>query len=214
MNIVKEKTRLLFTDYTEPEKQFLENAVASMDNIFMYVDPDKDVLGLPTGMETSVKKMFPNAKFVDNSSSYWPFARIDPVSNDAQPRNQLQIDFINFLLENSNKQQKAAGILSTGTGKMNPLSEPIYTPSGWKQMGLNERRRSNCTWRIPTGCKEHVRSHSGRWPEFPLWARTPMDREDETTSVCKNGTHYNDHGEPYANISSYTMLHTSVQKWD
>lgn len=117
MIITKERTRLIFSDYTEPEKRFLEDRVASMDNIFMYDDKDKHVLALPTGMEQSVKKMFPKATFKDQSDKYWPFSRIEPVQHDAKPRNQLQIDSINFILEQSNKKQKLACILSPGVGK-------------------------------------------------------------------------------------------------
>lgn len=117
MIITKERTRLIFTEFTPAEKRYLEDAVASMDNIFMYIDPDGEKLGLPTGMEKTVKKMFPKAKFIDKSDDYWPFAHISPVEHNAKPRNQLQIDFISFVLEQSKKKQKLAGILSTGTGK-------------------------------------------------------------------------------------------------
>lgn len=135
MKIVKERTRLLFTDYTPSEKKYLEDLVASMDNIFMYIDPDSDMMALPTGMETSVKKAFPKAEFVDNSNEYWPYEKIQPVQHNAQPRNQLQIDFINFVLKQSENKQKLAGILSPGTGKEQPNSTPIPTPDGFKLMG-------------------------------------------------------------------------------
>ena len=91
--------------------------VAAMDNVFMYYDKDKQLIGLPTGMENTFKKVFKNAKFIDKSAEYWPYARIDEVEHSAKPRNQLQIDFINFVLENAKKKQKLGGILGTGTGK-------------------------------------------------------------------------------------------------
>lgn len=135
MQIVKERTRLIFTDYTDNEKHMLEDTVASMDNVFMYVDKDKRMMGLPTGMESTVRKLFPKATFKDRSDEYWPFARINPVEHDAKPRNQLQIDAINFILENAKKKQKLACILSPGQGKCEPNSRKIPTPNGYKLMG-------------------------------------------------------------------------------
>lgn len=135
MNILKERTRLLITDYSDMEKRKIEDTVASLDTIFMYEDPDKELLGLPTGMEQPLRKMFPKAKFTDNSSQYWDYAKIQPVQHNAKPRNQLQIDFINFVLENAKKKQKLAGILSPGQGKGNFASSPIPTPTGWTTMG-------------------------------------------------------------------------------
>lgn len=117
MNIVKERTRLLFTDYTGLERKKIEDLVASMDNVFMYHDEDNQVIGLPTGMEQTIRKAFPSAKFKDQSDTYWPFERIHPVEHSAKPRNQLQIDFINFVLDQAKKKKKLAGILSPGTGK-------------------------------------------------------------------------------------------------
>ena len=135
MKIVKERTRLIFSNYTKNEKIRLENQVASMDNVFIYVDKDKQILGLPTGLESTVKKMFPEAKFIDNSDQYWPFAKINPVQHEMKPRNQLQIDAINFILENAKKKQKLACILSPGQGKCEPNSRKIPTPDGYKLMG-------------------------------------------------------------------------------
>lgn len=117
MKILKERTRLIFTEYNEAEKRYLEDLVASMDNVYMYEDPDGMKLGLPTGMEKSVRRVFTRAEFTDNSSSFWDYARIQPVEHNAQPRNQLQYDFIDFVLENVSKRQKLAGILGPGTGK-------------------------------------------------------------------------------------------------
>jgi superfamily II DNA or RNA helicase len=135
MEIIKERTRLIFNNYTKNEKIRLENQVASMDNVFMYVDKDKQILGLPTGLESTVKKMFPEVKFIDNSDQYWSFAKINPVQHEMKPRNQLQIDAINFILENAKKKQKLACILSPGQGKCEPNSRKIPTPDGYKLMG-------------------------------------------------------------------------------
>ncbi len=135
MQIIKERTRLIFSDYTKSEKTRLEDQVASMDNVFMYVDKDKQILALPSGMEATVKKMFPNAKFIDHSEQYWPFAKIEPVQHEMKPRNQLQIDAINFILENAKKKQKLACILSPGQGKCEPNSRKIPTPNDYKLMG-------------------------------------------------------------------------------
>ena len=117
MKIVKERTRLIFTEYTPLEKKQIEDLVASMDNVFLYQDPDDKMIGLPTGMEETIKRKFLSASFTDRSSEYWDYARIQPVHHTAKPRNQLQEDFISFVIENSKKKQKLAGILSPGTGK-------------------------------------------------------------------------------------------------
>lgn len=135
MVIRKERTRLLITEFTEEEYKKIENLVAAMDNVFMYYDKYKKLIGMETGMENTIRKIFKNARFIDNSTEYWPYARIEPVEHSAKPRNQLQIDFINFVLENAKKKQKLAGILSPGTGKGHPLSELIPTPKKWKQFG-------------------------------------------------------------------------------
>lgn len=117
MVITKQRTRLIFTEFTDSEKKYLEDTVASMDNIFMYIDPDGGVLGLPTGMEKTVKKMFPKAKFIDDSAAYWPYATITPVEHDAAPRNQMQVDCINFILDHAKKKEKLACIIQPGGGK-------------------------------------------------------------------------------------------------
>lgn len=136
MIITKERTRLIFTEFTAAEKKYLEEIVSSMDNVFIYIDPDGDMLGLPTGMEKSVKKLFPNAKFIDNSNEYWPYATTQKVEHSAKPRNQLQKDFINFVIENAKKKQKVVGILSTGVGKPIVNSARIPTPNGYQLMGM------------------------------------------------------------------------------
>ena len=135
MIITKERTRLIFTEYNDAERSKIENTVAAMDNVFMYEDKDNHFICLPTGMETKFRQIFRNIKFIDKSSEYWPYDTIAPVEHNAKPRNQLQIDFINFVLENAKKKQKVAGILSPGQGKMEPYSRKIPTPNGWKCMG-------------------------------------------------------------------------------
>lgn len=117
MNIIKERTRILFTEYTDLEKRKLEDLVATMDKVFIYEDPDNRMIGFPTGMEEVVKQAFSKEKIIDHSKEYWDYVRISQVEHDAQPRNQLQIDFIKFILEQANQKNKLAGILSPGTGK-------------------------------------------------------------------------------------------------
>lgn len=134
MNIIKERTRLIFTEYNDFEKKQLEDLVGTMDNVFAYEDPDNHIIAFPPGMETIVRKSFPKIHIDDKSNEYWEYDYITPVEHNAQPRNQLQIDFIKFVLENTNKKQKLAGILSPGTGKAQPLSTKIPTPDGIKLM--------------------------------------------------------------------------------
>ena len=137
MKIVKERSRLLFSDYTEPEKRYIEDLVASMDNVFLYEDPDTHIIGLPTGMENTIKKIFPKAEFIDNSKQYWPYAKIHPVEHNASPRNKMQEDFINFVLEHAKNGEKLAGVLSPGAGKGVPVSTklPAPVPEGYIKMG-------------------------------------------------------------------------------
>lgn len=135
MNIVKERTRIIFTDYTDAEKVRIDDLVGTMDKVFSYEDPDTRKICLPTGMEKAVASTFPKVHIVDHSSEYWDAAATQPVQHNAQPRNQLQKDFIQFVLDQAKKKQKLAGILSPGTGKMEPYSRKIPTPSGWKYMG-------------------------------------------------------------------------------
>lgn len=135
MIITKERTRIIFTEYTDLEKRQLEDLVATMDKVFTYEDPDNKMICFPTGMEETVKKTFPKINIIDKSDDYWDYAYITPVEHEAKPRNQLQIDFIEFVLEQANKKRKLAGILSPGTGKAQPLSTKIPTPDGYKLMG-------------------------------------------------------------------------------
>lgn len=115
MIIKKERTRLLITEFDDNEKHMIENLVASMDNVYLYFDEDNHLIGLPTGMEKTLKEKFRKSQFIDNSKEFWDFNRITPVEHNAQPRNQLQIDFIKFGIECMNNKEKFAGILSPGT---------------------------------------------------------------------------------------------------
>ena len=117
MRIVKERTRLIFYEYNDIEKRKIEDLVATMDKAFTYEDMDNHFICIPPGMEDSIRKTFPKIKIEDHSDEYWEYATITPVKHSAQPRNQLQIDFINFVLENAKKKNKVAGILGTGVGK-------------------------------------------------------------------------------------------------
>ena len=135
MKIVKERTRLIFYEYDYIEKKKIEDIVGTEEKVFTYEDPDGKFIAYPPGMSKDVKDTFPNVSIIDNSSTYWEYETITPVEHNAQPRNQLQIDFINFVLDHSSKKENVAGILSTGTGKANPLSSRIITPNGFKYMG-------------------------------------------------------------------------------
>jgi superfamily II DNA or RNA helicase len=135
MKIVKERTRIIFSEYNDAEKIKIDNIVGTEDKVFSYEDIDNHIICFPPGMEESVKKAFPHEKIEDHSKEYWDYATITPVDNNAQPRNQLQIDFIKFVLEQANKKQKLAGILSPGTGKSLPVNTLIPTPTGYKKMG-------------------------------------------------------------------------------
>lgn len=135
MRIVKESTRLIFYDYNDIEKKKIEDIVGTEEKVFTYEDPDGKFLAYPPGMLKDVMQTFPNISVVDNSSKHWDCVPIQPVNHNAQPRNQLQVDFINFVLEHSKKKENVAGILSTGTGKDQPLSTRIPTPTGYTTMG-------------------------------------------------------------------------------
>lgn len=128
MKIVKERTRIIFTEYTPQEKQKIDDLVGTMDRVYSYEDPDSGAVAFPPGMEDSVRKAFPSTPIIDNSDKYWPFAAITPVEHNAQPRNQLQIDFINFVVNSAKEKKKVAGILSPGTGKGLPLDTKIPAP--------------------------------------------------------------------------------------
>lgn len=117
MDIVKERTRIVFTNYTDLEKRKLEDLVATDQKVFIYEDPDNEMICFPTGMETTVKTTFSKIPIQDHSKEYWEYEHITPVQHEATPRNQLQEDFIKFVLEQANQKRKVAGILSPGTGK-------------------------------------------------------------------------------------------------
>lgn len=135
MQIIKERTRLIFTEFTPNEKIRIDDLVGTVDKVFSYEDPDGKMICLPTGMEAATKAAFPGIRIVDKSSEFWDYARITPVQHNAQPRNQLQKDFIQFVLENANAKKKLAGILSPGTGKAEPVSRKLLTPNGHIYMG-------------------------------------------------------------------------------
>ena len=107
----------MFLDYNPAEKKVLEDIVATMNDVFAYEDPDDKMIAFPPGMEDSVRKVFKNIPIEDKSKEYWDYAAIQPVQHNAKPRNQLQIDFIKYVIEHANKKDKVAGILSPGTGK-------------------------------------------------------------------------------------------------
>lgn len=117
MKILKERTRLLIDEYTPYEKKQIDDLVGTMDKVFSYEDPDSGIVGLPTGMEEPLKRLFPKVQIDDQSAKWWPHQPIHAVEHNAQPRNQLQKDFIDFVLNSAAKSQKVAGILSPGTGK-------------------------------------------------------------------------------------------------
>lgn len=117
MRIVKERTRLIFYDYNDIEKRKIEDIVGTEEKVFTYEDPDGKFIAYPPGMLKDVSVAFPSVRVEDHSSSYWDSASITPINHNAQPRNQLQIDFINFVINNAAKKKNVAGILSTGTGK-------------------------------------------------------------------------------------------------
>ena len=135
MKIVKEQTRLIFYEYNDFEKKKIEDIVGTEEKVFTYEDPDGKFIAYPPGMLKDVMAAFPHVTIIDNSSSYWECAAITPVSHNAQPRNQLQIDFINFVLDHAKKKENVAGILSTGSGKSEPISTKIPTPYGYSNMG-------------------------------------------------------------------------------
>lgn len=135
MEIIKQRTRIMFKNYTPAEKTKIEDIAATEDKAFIYQDPDDKMICFPPGLIDIVKKVFPKIKIEDQSDTYWEYAYIQPVENNAQPRNQLQKDFIKFVLDNANKKKNVAGILGTGTGKEEPNYRHIPIPGGYKHMG-------------------------------------------------------------------------------
>lgn len=135
MEIIKQRTRIMFKNYTPAEKTKIEDIAATEDKAFIYQDPDDKMICFPPGLIDVVKKTFPKIRIQDESDTYWEYAYIQPVENNAQPRNQLQKDFIQFVLNNANKKKNVAGILGTGTGKAEPNYRRIPTPNGYIHMG-------------------------------------------------------------------------------
>lgn len=135
MKIALERTRIIFTEYTDNEKIRIEDLVATDDKAFLYEDPDNRMICFPPGMLDAVKAAFRSVHIEDRSKTFWEPEKISYVEHNAQPRNQLQIDFIKFVLDNAAKGRKVAGILSPGQGKSNPVSSKIMIPNGYKLMG-------------------------------------------------------------------------------
>ena len=137
MEIILQRTRIMFKNYSQQEKEKIEDLAATEDKAFIYQDPEDKMICFPPGLLNAVKKTFPRTKITDESDTYWDYAYIQPVENNAKPRNQLQIDFIKFVLDNANKKRNVAGILGTGTGKEEPNYRHIPTPTkdGFTRMG-------------------------------------------------------------------------------
>jgi superfamily II DNA or RNA helicase len=117
MKIVKERSRLIVTEYTETEDHEIEKLVSTMDNIFIYRDDDKEIIYLPTGLEKIVTNLF-KITIEDKSNTYWDYATIKkPDSGSFTPRDQLQKDVIGFTIENAKKGNNIGIIAGPGTGK-------------------------------------------------------------------------------------------------
>lgn len=136
-DIVKQKTRLIFDDYTDNERRYIENLSSTMDNVFIYLNEEKRRICLPTGMAKSIGKLFPKHRIIDQSNEYWDYDRIPIIEHPMKPRNQLQEDFISYALDKISKQLKIAGILQPGCGKLEPISRKIPAPNsqGFIRMG-------------------------------------------------------------------------------
>lgn len=135
MKIVEERTRLIFTEYTDLEKRLIEDIVATDDKAFTYEDPDNHIIAFPPGMKPQVVKAFPKIPIIDHTKIYWEFDRIGNIEHEMKPRNQLQIDCIEFILGCAKNKEKVAAIVSPGTGKAVPNNTKIPTPDGYKLMG-------------------------------------------------------------------------------
>lgn len=117
MNIEYQRTRLMFTQYTPEEREQLKALVSAMDKVLFFEDTYKHRICIPTGMIQTIKETFPNARFTDNTKTYWDYAHINQVIHKATWRNNLQRDFIKFVIENAKDKRKIAGVLNPGTGK-------------------------------------------------------------------------------------------------
>ena len=107
----------MFTQYTTEEREQLQALVSAMDKVLFFEDTYKHRICIPTGMIQTIKDTFPNAHFIDRSNEYWDYAHINPVTHNATWRNNLQRDFIKFVIENAREKHKIAGVLNPGTGK-------------------------------------------------------------------------------------------------
>ena len=106
--------------------------VSTQDKIFFCVDLDDSKIYVAPGLIDEVKKKFPKANFTDKSKEYWKYASIAPVEHKAEPRNQLQKDFIQFVIEHVNKGEcKLGGVLSPGTGKGLPVTTKVPNLFGY-----------------------------------------------------------------------------------
>lgn len=218
MKINVERTRIIFTEFNPAEKQRIDDLVGTMDKVFSYEDPDGKMICLPTGMLDSVKKTFPKVSIEDHSSTYWNYATITPVTHNAQPRNQLQVDFINFVMEEAAKKRKLAGILSPGTGKAEPLSRKLPAPSGDIYMGDvkpgtilfdRECNPTLVTDIFPQGVKDIYRillwngrdamcSAEHLWNVRYMEKGILLDDKEETISLVRlMRRHYTDYAIPY-----------------
>ncbi len=135
MKITRERTRIIFEEYNDIEHRKIDRMVSTADRTLHYEDKDYNKIYIASGMLDTVKQAFPKVSIIDKSSEFWPYAKIPSVEHSAEPRNQLQIDFINFVLEQAKNNRKLAGILSPGTGKQEPISNRIPTPFGYMRMG-------------------------------------------------------------------------------
>lgn len=117
MKIVKERSRLIVTEYTEQERHDIEKIVSTMDNIFIYTDDDKNIVYLPTGLQKIVEDRF-RVKIEDKSNSYWEYDTITkPEKNPFVPRDQMQVDIIKFTIDNAKSGKNIGIIAPPGGGK-------------------------------------------------------------------------------------------------
>lgn len=117
MNIVAEKTRITFSDFTDLEEKQIDDLVATMDKVFHYKDLEFGRIHLPSGMFDRVKKRFPKFPIQDLRHTYWDYDHIQPVDITIGPRSQGQIDAIDFVMKNAKTQEKQGFILPPGYGK-------------------------------------------------------------------------------------------------
>jgi superfamily II DNA or RNA helicase len=117
VQIVKERSRLIFTDYSPTEKRAIEKLVSTEEKIFTFEDPDKQTIYLPTGMEHAVKTQLRHP--IVYKTAPWPAKQAKPSgSGHFEPRNQMQIDAIKFALACAKKLTPLVGfILPPGAGK-------------------------------------------------------------------------------------------------